>query len=80
MEHYDKAIAIFTECRSDKKKLKAIRHKGRLLLKEGRITEALELYDKAVTEADKVESDYESAKCWFERYRALLAAVRREPL
>ena len=75
-KHYDNAVAIFNECRNDKKKLKAIRFKGSLLLQRGLIADALQLFDEAVSEADRLESDYESAKCWFGRYKALEAAGR----
>lgn len=73
-EHYGKALEIFTECRNDKKKLKAIRYRCRLFLQEGFVEEALKLLNEAIGEADKLESDYESAKCWFERYNALQEA------
>lgn len=73
-EHYDKAVAIFNECRNKKKKLKAIRYKGSLLLQKGLFTDALQLLDESISVADKLESDYESAKCWFGRYKALQAA------
>ena len=75
-DHYDKAVAIFDECRNDKKKLKAIRYKGSLLLQKGRLQEAIDLLDAAVAVADKLDSDYEAAKCFYYRYRALKAAER----
>jgi class 3 adenylate cyclase/tetratricopeptide (TPR) repeat protein len=76
--HYDKAIEIFTECRNDKKKMKAIRYKGYLLLEKGRINDALQLFGDAVSEVDRLESDYDSAKCWYAKYEALKAAGMNE--
>ena len=73
-KYYDKAAAIFTDCRNDNKRLRAMRYKGGLLLQKGCVSEALHLYDEVISEIDKLESDYESAKCWFEKYRALKAA------
>jgi tetratricopeptide (TPR) repeat protein len=77
-EHYDKAADIFGECRNDKKKLKAIRYKGSLLVQTGQHKEAIELFEQSILEADSVESDYESAKCWFGKYKALIAAGRQD--
>ena len=73
-EHYDKAAAIFNECRNDRKRLRAVRCKGNMLIQKGLYEEAVKLYDGAVSEADRLESDYESAKCWFGRYKAMQAA------
>ncbi|NJD03245.1 MAG: tetratricopeptide repeat protein [Ruminiclostridium sp.] len=73
-EYYESAVAIFNECRNDKKKLKADRYKGSLLLQEGHLGDALNLFAQIVSDADKLESDYESAKCWFGRYKALQTA------
>jgi class 3 adenylate cyclase/tetratricopeptide (TPR) repeat protein len=78
VEHYDKAAGIFDECRNDRKKLKAIRYKASLRLQEGRTADALALYDGAVSIASTVESDLESAKCWFGQYQALQAAGRSD--
>jgi len=78
MEYYDKAVAIFSECRNEKKKLKAVRYKASLLLSRGLYTDALKLLDEAILEADRLESDYESAKCWFGSYKALHAAGRHD--
>ena len=73
-EHYESAVEIFSECRNDRKKIKAVRYKGGLLLQQGFLEEALQLFNGAVSEADKLESEYEAAKCWFGRYKVLQAA------
>ena len=72
-EHYDKAVEIFKECRNDKKRLNALRHKGTLLMQMGQLSEALALLNDVVAQAGKLESDFESAKCWFQRYQVLMA-------
>lgn len=71
---YDNAVAIFEECRNEKKKLKAVRYKANLFLQRSMPLDALKLFDEAVLEADGLGSDYESAKCWFGKYKALFAA------
>lgn len=71
---YDNAVAIFGECRNEKKKLKAVRYKANMFLQRSMPLEALKQFDEAVSEADGLGSDYESAKCWFGKYKALFAA------
>lgn len=71
---YNKALTIYIECRNDKKKLRILRYKADILMKKGLYNEAIDLYISAIQEADKLESDYELAKCWYGRYLALNAA------
>ncbi|HBR03522.1 MAG TPA: guanylate cyclase, partial [Ruminiclostridium sp.] len=77
--YYNKALEIFSECRNDNKKLKALRYKIRLLAQKGSLQEALELIEGAISDAGRLESDYESAKCWFEKYMVLKAMELRAP-
>lgn len=70
-ELYEKAIEIFAECRNDKKKLKALRYKGGLLMQKGMLHEGEKIYDEAVSEADRIESNYEAAKSWYGKYQAM---------
>lgn len=78
LEYYDKAITISEECRNDNKKLKASRYKGNLFIQTDRCEEASSLFSEAAAAAEKLDSDYEAAKCWFGCYNALNAQGKYE--
>jgi len=73
LEHYDKAAAIFNECRNEKKMLKTMRYKGSLFLKKGLYEDAVRLFEATISIAERLACDYESAKCWFGKYKVLKA-------
>jgi class 3 adenylate cyclase/predicted ATPase/phosphoribosyl-ATP pyrophosphohydrolase len=78
---YDKAVEIAQECKNDNKWIKALCYKGNLLIREKRFEEAAEFFNEAAAASEKLESDYEAAKCWFGRYRAMKeAGIMQEAL
>ncbi len=74
MKRFDKALEISAECRNDKKRLKALRQKGRLLILMNRQLEAIRLFEEAISISNALESDFEAAKSWFGLYKASKAA------
>lgn len=75
---YESASIAADDCSNSRKKLKAIRLKGSLLLCMDKPERAVSAFDEAVAEAKALDSDYEAAKCWFGRYRAMMALRRQE--
>lgn len=73
LEHYDKAAAIFNECRNEKKMLETMRYKGSLSLEKGLYEDAIQLFDATISIAEKLGCDYDTAKCWFGKYKVLKA-------
>jgi adenylate cyclase len=65
MEYCDSAAATSEECKSDTKRLKAIRQKGSLLLETGRAEEAFRLIMESIRLAELLESEYEAAKGYY---------------
>ena len=65
LKHFENAEQAAQECKNDRRRLKAIRHKSEILVTMGRCSEALELINKAVEIAGRVESDYDVAKCYY---------------
>lgn len=76
--YYQSAEAAADECRNSRKKLKALRLKGGLLLLQDKPGEAALVFDKAVAASKALDSDYEAAKCWFGRHKAMKASGRPE--
>lgn len=73
---YESAAVSADECSYSKKKLKAYRAKGNLLLLAGRTAEAGEIYVKAIALARELDSEYETAKCWYGRYKTQMSENR----
>lgn len=71
---YENAVVSADDSGYSKKKLKAYRFKGSLLLSTGRIAEADAIFMKAVALARDLDSEYETAKCWYGRYKAQMSA------
>lgn len=65
------AIDTAEECRNDKKKLKALRLKGNVYIHKGEGNKAMQLFEKAIVLAEKIESDYEIAKGYFGKFKSL---------
>jgi tetratricopeptide (TPR) repeat protein len=63
-----KALETAEECRNDRKKLKALRLKGYILIKKADYPGAANAFDKAVELAEEIDSDYEKAKGYYGRY------------
>lgn len=69
LEYAEKAVEQSVECRSDKKKVKALRLKGNILLESGEPDKAIALFSEAIQLSEQVESDYEAAKSYYCRYK-----------
>lgn len=76
MASSEKAVALSVECRSDKKKLKAMRSQGWILIEKGMTAEALELFELAAKLSFRIESDYEVAKSYYGMFKALYTAQK----
>lgn len=66
----EKAIEISLQCKSDMRRLKALRLKGFILLKTKNPKLAVEMFDQAIILAQQVDSEYETAKGYYGRSRA----------
>lgn len=78
MANYESAAKAADDCRNSRKKLKAFRFKGNLLLMTDRIEEAVFVFEEAVAASKALDSNYEAAKCWYGSYRAMMASGRTE--
>lgn len=78
LAYYESSAVAADECRNSRKKLKAFRFKGNLLLLTGKTEEAVLVFESAVAASKLLDSDYEAAKCWFGRYRAMKSIARME--
>ncbi|MCX7774109.1 MAG: tetratricopeptide repeat protein [Clostridia bacterium] len=76
--HYDTATCIGEECKKERRILKAMRYKGSLLLSQNQGDTALVLFSEGIPIAEKIDSDYDLAKCWYGRYKVLMAMKRTE--
>ncbi len=74
LESSEEAAALSVECRSDKKKLKAMRSQGWILIERGMTGEALELFELAAKLSIRIESDYETAKSYYGMFKALYSS------
>ncbi|MDD4494060.1 MAG: adenylate/guanylate cyclase domain-containing protein [Eubacteriales bacterium] len=72
------AVEMSMECRSEKKRLKALRSKGWIMLNMGEAQKAVDLFDDAARLSIGIESDYEAAKSYFGMFKSLEAQERSE--
>jgi len=78
LEYCEKAIAAARGCKNDSKQLKALRLKGNIHLKKKDYKNALLMFEKAITLARQIESDYELAKGYYGSYQVLSKLGRTE--
>ena len=68
LKNCEKAIDISQEIKSDIRRLKAIRLKASILACMDKNEEAIELLSESINISHQLESDYEAAKGYFERF------------
>ncbi len=68
LNNCDKAIEISQEVKSDIRRLKAIRIKAGILAGMDKNEEAVELLSESINMSHQLESDYEAAKGYYERF------------
>lgn len=69
LNNCDKAIEISREVKSNIRRLKAIRIKAGILACMDKNEEAIELLSESINMSHQLESDYEAAKGYFERFK-----------
>jgi len=77
IDYCEEAIVIADETKNDMKKLKALRVKGSILMKQGIFEIAFDAYDESIKLAEQLESDYELARGYYRKYVALIELNRR---
>lgn len=75
---FERAETIADSCRNDRRKVKAMRMKGFLLTHLERFEEAENCLEHAAAVSERIESDYDSAKCWYGISKVMEALGRRE--
>ncbi|WP_339061971.1 tetratricopeptide repeat protein [Tepidibacillus marianensis] len=78
VEHCDQAINFAVKTKNDLRKLKALRLKGILLVKNKMYNEAMIQYNESIHLAEQLESDYEAAKGYYRRFEALLSSDQND--